>query len=162
MLSLCESLKTLLDGVFEKKLLPNRRGEMVAPEMIVGWIPPKKAGDDGDRIPCVQIVPLAGETSSVYEEGSICTVILQIQTWSGDHRGWADCLNLIQDIRLALLSLPGRTLDERYRMEPVGDGKKLLEWRLYEDQPDPFWIAEVTVHFGMSTPEALPIPMPRF
>jgi hypothetical protein len=151
MLLLCEALKTHLEGVVQEFPVPKKGSGRTPPEVITGWLIPKSAGPPGDdHVPCVQIVPIEGSDGPLPEEGGRCSVVMVIQTWAEDHRGWMDCANILQGIRTSLLTLPGRTLANKYALTPKD--RKILEWRFFEDQPAPYGIAEMTAHFAIPAP----------
>ena len=153
MLLLCGALKKHLEGVLQDFPVPKKGVGRVPPEVITGWLIPEKARaqDAGEkRVPFVQIVPIEGSDGPQPVEGGICSVIMQIQVWAEDHRGWEDCANILQGIRTSLLTLPGHTLANKYDMVPKE--KKILEWRFFEEQPDPFGVAEIMAHFVIPAP----------
>ncbi|WP_198468987.1 hypothetical protein [Acetomicrobium sp. S15 = DSM 107314] len=144
MLLLCDALKELLLEALANLELPGKDGPAV-PNVIVGWLPPRRAGEkEGEEFPFVRILPLEGFDQRTQ---GICTVSILVGAWANDADGWRDCVNVLQRIRLALTSTPGQTVAGRYRLEE--EQNKLIEWRLYEDQPYPQWFGELTAHFSI-------------
>jgi len=153
-LLLCDALKEHILSALGALALPVKGGEYKVPAVFVGWLPPKRnaPASDPDAAPYVRILPVNGSDPEDPGNGGICSVKIEVQAWTEDADGWRDCLNVFERLRWSLLSLPGRTLAGKYMMTPV-DGK-VMEWRLFEDQPYPFWMADMTVHFVV--PAAVP------
>ena len=96
--------------------------------------------DIESNFPCV-IVKLDEATDS--EEGTLTQTRVNVRFLVGtydesaDCQGYRDVLNIIEVIRQDLLTLPGRILDQRYRMEMP------LKHYLFDDQPWPIYFGQI-------------------
>ena len=96
--------------------------------------------DIESNFPCV-IVKLDEATDK--EEGTLTqtriNVLFLVGTYddSADCQGYRDVLNIIEVIRQDLLTLPGRVLNQRYRMEMP------MKNYLFEDQAWPIYFGQI-------------------
>ena len=148
MLLLCDELRKFIEKQIEQLPVQKKDSGQSPPKVLVGWLPPKTAGaKDTDDYPFIRILPLNGEDNNgpMGGEGQ-CTLSILVGCWAEDPEGWRDSVNLMQRIRLALLALPGQTLANRYRIAEQ-ENSRIVEWRVFEDQPYPQWLAEIKVTF---------------
>ena len=96
--------------------------------------------DIESNFPCV-IVKLDEATDR--EEGTLTETRVNVRILVGtydesaDCQGYRDVLNIIEVIRQDLLTLPGRVLDKRYRLEMQ------LKHYLFDDQPWPIYFGQI-------------------
>ena len=96
--------------------------------------------DIESNFPCV-IVKLDEATDR--EEGTLTQTRVNVRILVGtydesaDCQGYRDVLNIIEVIRQDLLTLPGRVLDKRYRLEMQ------LKHYLFDDQPWPIYFGQI-------------------
>lgn len=124
------------------RLLTKTEGQSRPPQIIDGYLPPKRSTNEDD-FPFV-IVRAEGGVSQMGRTSVEVSFIIGSYTTETD--GYAHCLEIMQRIRTALCQLPNQTLNARYQLEfPI-------EWRNIPDQPYPQWIIEMTTHWVMNTP----------
>ena len=122
--------------------LPQPSGITVKPKDDSDSIVPQgyTSTDIESNFPCV-IVKLYDSTDK--EEGSIDQTRIGVNFLVGTYDESPDCqwyrdvLNIIEVIRQDLLTLPGRVLDQRYRLEMP------LKNYLFEDQPWPIYFGQI-------------------
>lgn len=141
--------KLLIDlGVFIEDVVKDYRmptktpGNLRAPQIIDGYLPPKRSTPDDD----FPFVIVRAEEGIAQQGQTQVTVSLIIGTYTTETDGYAHCLEIMQRIRTALCQLPNQTLNARYQLAfPI-------EWRNVPDQPYPQWIIEMTTRWVMNTP----------
>ncbi len=89
---------------------------------------------DTEDIPCIIIRPLSG-TESV--EKANAKVKLIFITYSENSDGFKNCLNLMESVRRILTT--NTLISGEYIY------KRTLNWRLFEDQPWPYWYSEMDI-----------------
>lgn len=152
MLTACFELAEVLKKTLSNFKLKTKKGETRSPQVIVGWLPAKRAGEtDDEAFPFVRILPLEGYDDM--HEG-VCSVSILFGAWADDAKGWMDALNAFQYCRIAIASLPGMFLFSACLTEAKG---KVIEWKLYEEQYFPQWFAEMKVNMIIDKPEPLPL-----
>lgn len=139
-LLLLEELKLFLEGVVADYSLETNKGQLKAPQVIEGWLPPKESNDIPD-VPYVILRMTDGEDNS---DIARTNVKILIGTYSEEVDGWKDAVNVLLRIRQQLLTV--RTLGKKFRMELP------LKWKLFEEQPYPIWIGEITTIWAVALP----------
>lgn len=123
--------------------LPVQNGEMRAPKVIDGYLPPKRSGSDDD----FPFVVVRSEAGSVEEEMTTTTVSFIVGCYTKEVDGYRYCVNVMSRIRNALAMLPNGILANKYRLEfPI-------EWSLVADQPYPYWQLDMTTKWVYNTPQ---------
>ncbi|MEC0269061.1 hypothetical protein [Paenibacillus anseongense] len=112
------------------------------PQVHIGYLPQKTAtnAQNGD-FPYIIVRALKGSDED--EKGCGTTVKLLFGTQSTDDDGFMDVLNVMEDVRIALLKK--RLLDHRYDMQLP------YQWQLFEEQPSPEWIGEAMTTWTLPT-----------
>lgn len=96
--------------------------------------------DIESNFPCV-IVKLDDATDR--EEGTLTQTRVNVRILVGtydespDCQGYRDVLNIIETVRQDLLTMPGRVLDKRYRLEMP------MKNYLFDDQPWPIYFGQI-------------------
>ncbi|MGI6436406.1 MAG: hypothetical protein ACOX0F_13855 [Syntrophomonadaceae bacterium] len=137
---LTKELCAFLETVLTEFLLETGKGQDKAPQVAEGWLPPKGSSDKPD-FPYV-IVRLCEGTDS--EERGQATIKIIVGTYSEEIEGWKDVGNIIMRIRNTLLIT--RILNNRYQLELP------LKWQLFEEQPYPEWIGQITTKWTIALP----------
>lgn len=137
---LVEELCAFLETVLNEFVLETGKGPDKAPRVVEGWLPPKGSSDEPD-FPYVIVRLCEGEDND--ERGRV-TIKIIVGTYSEEIEGWKDAGNIIMRIRNTLLIT--RTLNNRYRLELP------LNWKLFEEQPYPEWIGEITTSWTIALP----------
>lgn len=119
--------------------------EQRAPTVINGFLPPKRSKDDPD-FPFVIVRPGEGTTGS--DGMSRVTVKMLIGCFSEDFDGHEYGLIVLAQLRTGFMQHP--TLESRFRMELP------FNWKLYDDQPYPEWMIEITTQWTIPTPQEIP------
>lgn len=143
---LSKALRVLIEKEVSEYRLPVKNGEPRSPRVLNGYLPPKRSGTDDD-FPFVIVRPDSGETEADQVK---VTVDVIIGCYTEEFDGHEYCLNVMQRIRTALMSLPNGILDSRYVLEfPI-------KWSNFAEQPYPFW------QFDMETKWVYTPPQPIF
>lgn len=129
-----------MEGVVADYLLETNKGQAKAPQVVEGWLPPKESTEVPD-VPYVILRLLEGEDSA---ESAQVNIKILVGSYSEDTDGWKDAVNVILRIRERLLI--NRTLGKKFRL------KQPLKWKLFEEQPYPIWIGEITTIWTVALP----------
>ncbi|MDP5277145.1 hypothetical protein [Chengkuizengella axinellae] len=129
---LIQSLCKFLEGVVENYTLESNIKTLKTPQIVDGFLPPKKGNQPEAEFPYIIVRLVEGEDE---KEESTTTIKMLFGTYSEDVQGFHDVLNLMEKVRQALLKK--RTIDNKFRMELP------YKWEVPEEQPHPEW-------FGMS------------
>lgn len=144
--NLTRALRIHLAKALENFRLPVQNGEMRQPQIVNGFLPPKRS-KDGDDFPFVIIRPSSGSTE---RENTDTLVDIIIGCYSEDMDGYELCLNVLSRIRNALTMMPNQTIDGRFRLGfPIS-------WKLDETQPYPLWQIDMQTRWQSLTPEIRP------
>ncbi|CCJ32888.1 hypothetical protein [Caloramator australicus] len=143
-IELLNELKKFIENVVEEYVLEtNNRETKKEPQVVVGYLPAKGESDIPDY-PYVIIRAMNGVDN---QEKSEIKINLIIGTYSDDHEGWQDTLNIIQRIRQRLLEQ--RTLAKKFRLELP------LEWELFEEQALPEWNGLIKTIWTIPQPQEI-------
>lgn len=126
-------------------LLPVQKGEVRPPKVIEGYLPPKRSGVDDD-FPCVIIRPEKGE---VEENAANISAVLIVGCWSEEFDGYKHCVNVMERIKSALVTMENGTLADKYILQYP------IKWELAPEQPYPFWQLEMGLSFAHRAPQYL-------
>ena len=120
-------------------------GELRAPQVINGYLPPKRSGSKDD-FPFVLVRADEGVTDAECTEVQVSIIV---GTYSEDYDGHEYCLNIMSRIREALCTLPDSTLANRYILQlPV-------KWSGYAEQPYPYWQIDMQTSWLILTPQPI-------
>ena len=124
--------------------LETKNGELKAPQIIEGYLPPKRAKNDDDDVPFV-IVRFDDSTSELGQTAVTMSIVIGCYTLETD--GYLYCLQVFECLRRALCEMPHQTLDERYQLAfPI-------ECKNIDEHPYPYWQLEMTTHWVFNTPQ---------
>ncbi|GEB35305.1 hypothetical protein [Brevibacillus parabrevis] len=129
---LMHSLKTFLEEVVVDVELTNPKGTLTTPQVFLEALPQRKADSQEEDYPFIIVRAAGGED---LEDGSTASLNLIVGTYSKDDSGFIDVLNIIEDVRQALLKK--RVVGQSFRMELP------LKWKLFDEQPYPGWVGEM-------------------
>ena len=141
--NLAIALGVFIEDAIKELRLKTKKGELRAPQIVDGYLPPKRTLEDDD-FPFV--IVRAEEGTSFMGQTSV-TVALIIGCYTTETDGYAHCMEIMQRIRSALCQMPEQTLDERFQLEfPI-------VWRNAPEQPYPQWQLEMTTKWTFNTPQ---------
>ena len=141
--NLSRALCEFVESVTKDFRLETKSGELKAPQIVEGYLPPKRNNADED-FPFV-IVRFEDSKSELGQTDVTMSIIIACYTQDMD--GYLYCLSVYEAIRRALCEMPFQTLDERYQLGfPI-------ECKNIPDQPWPYWQLEMTTHWTFSTPQ---------
>ena len=139
---LASALRAFIAGAVKDYRLPVKHGEMRAPTVVNGFLPPKRSNTEDD-FPFVLVRLEKGQTTP---EETTCTAVIIIGCYTTEFDGHEYCINVMERIKQALCSLPFGTLAERYQLRyPV-------KWELPDEQPYPQWQVGMTTEWAMQAP----------
>ena len=139
---LAKALRAFIAGVISEYRLPVKNGEPRAPEVVNGFLPPKRSSVEDD-FPFVLVRLEKGETNL---EETTCTAAIIIGCYTAEFDGHEYCLNVMERIKQALCSMPFGTLANRYQLRyPV-------KWELPDEQPYPQWQIGMTTKWAFNAP----------
>lgn len=148
---LCRAIRDLVADAVKDFALPvkavgqNAEGELRAPTVINGYLPPKRAKAPDD-FPFVVVRADEGTTDN---EGTEVQVSIIVGSYTQEYDGHEYCLNVMTRIRTALCSLPSMTLKKRYVLQlPV-------KWSGYAEQPWPYWQIDMTTTWLIHAPQTI-------
>lgn len=142
---LTKALREKIEEIVKDYRLPVENGEPRCPQVINGYLPPKRSGADDD-FPFIIVRAEGGKSE---EEQTEITIALIIGCYSDEYNGHEHCINIMTRIRLALASMENHVLDKRFVLQfPI-------EWELLREQPYPQWQLEMTTHWVYNTPQAI-------
>ena len=141
--NLAIALGVFIEGALKDLRLKTKKGELRAPQVVDGYLPPKRTLDDDD-FPFV-IVRAEEGVSDMGQ--TVVTISLIVGCYTTETDGYAHCMEIMQRIRFALCRMPNQTLAGRYQLEfPI-------TWRNTPEQPYPQWQLEMTTKWVFNTPQ---------
>lgn len=140
---LTEALRKLVAEAVKDYVLPVENGKERAPQVINGYLPPKRSGVHDD-FPFVVVRAENGKNEADRME---MTVAIIIGCYTKEVTGHEYCINIMQRIRTALVNLPNGLLDSRYLLNYP------IEWTILAEQPYPQWQLDMTTRWSFRTPE---------
>ncbi|WP_312117946.1 hypothetical protein [Brevibacillus reuszeri] len=137
---LMRSLKTFLEEVVENVELTSPKGVLTKPQVFLEQLPQKSASSQEEDFPFIIVRAMGGEDRT---DGASASINLLVGTHSKDDDGFMDVMNIIEDVRQALLK--NRIVGGSFRLELP------LKWKLFEEQPWPGWIGEINTLWTIPT-----------
>lgn len=128
--------------------LPTKAGGTRAPEILNGYLPPKRT-KTGDDFPFVLVRADRGQTAP---DATTVSVSIIVGVYSEDFDAHDICLSVMAKIRQALYDLPDGTLSERYQFRPG------FSWENFPEQGWPYWQLDIKTEWLMPAPEIAPDP----
>lgn len=139
---LTKALQELCREAVKNFQLPTKGKELRAPQIINGFLPPKRSGDKED-FPFVIVRP----EECVSDRGSEqIKVTIIVGCYSEEYDGFEYGLNVATRIKEKLLTLPAETLNQKYQFVFP------LKWRMTSEQPYPEWQIEIETDWVTNTP----------
>ncbi|WGV57791.1 hypothetical protein QIH01_20180 [Brevibacillus brevis] len=129
---LMRSLQTFLEQVVANVELTSPKSASARPQVFLEALPQRKADSQEEDYPFIIVRAAGGEDQA---DGSTFSITLLVGTHSKSDDGFIDVLNIIEDVRQALLKK--RVVGQSFRMELP------FKWKLYDEQPYPGWIGEM-------------------
>ena len=96
----------------------------------------KESDIDPEDIPCIIVRPISGIENVEEAVGKAKLIFI---TYSEDINGYKNCLNLMESVR--------RTLTTNIIIDGQYSYKRVMNWRLFEEQPYPYWYGEMNIEF---------------
>ncbi len=137
--ALCEFVREVTKDL----QLQAKGGELKAPQVFEGELPPKRSNDKDDY-PFV-IVRFEDSKSDLGQTN--VAMIIAIGCYTQETTGHLDCLQVYERIKRALCEMPFQTLDDRYQLGFPIECKNIPE------QPWPYWQLEMTTNWTFNTPQ---------
>jgi hypothetical protein len=139
---LTKALQELCREAVKNFQLPTKGKELKAPQIVNGFLPPKKK-DDKDDFPFVIVRP----EECVSERGSEeIKVIIIVGCYSEEYDGFEYGLNVVTRIKEKLMTLPAETLNRKYQLTYP------IKWNMIPEQPFPQWQLEIETNWVTNTP----------
>ena len=148
---LTRAIRELVAAAVKNFALPTKpergfaEGELRAPQVVNGYLPPKRTGQKDD-FPFVLVRADEGATD---QDSTEVKVSIIVGTYSEEYDGHEYCLNVMARIRTALCSLPGMVLANRYRLQHP------IKWSTYAEQPYPYWQLDMQTTWYIRTPQPI-------
>lgn len=141
---LVDELQTFIGGVVgDYQMETNRPNLSKAPQVIAGYLPPKKSDSSSDPDFPFVIVRLIEGTDTQDDAKVVIKIIAG--TFSEDAQsGWRDPVNILQRIRTELLKR--RVVGGKFRLEFP------LKIEMPEEQPFPEWVGFMTTTWTIAQP----------
>lgn len=140
---LAKALRDHLAKELDAFRLPAQSGEHRPPQIINGYLPPKRSGWNDD-FPFVIVRPESGRVEMGETD---ITVSIIVGCYTEEMDGHEHCMNVASRIRNALTMLPNQTLDRRFML------RFPLSWKLHAEQPYPLWQIDMETRWVTKTPE---------
>jgi len=139
---LVDELRNFIDDVVKNYWLETNKQDLnKPPQVVTGYLPPKKSTPDPDY-PFV-IVRLVEGTDN--QEGATVTVKIIVGTYSEDaQNGWRDVANIIQRIWTELFKR--RVIAKKFMVEYP------MKFEMPEEQPFPEWVGIMTTTWTVAHP----------
>lgn len=136
MIELCSAIEEHVARAVADLRMTHPHGDPRAPAVVHGYLPPKKRGVDDEDAPFIIVRPVEGSDT---DDGSTVSVAIIFSAYAEDERGVDEVLVALQRVRIALLE--ERVIEKRFRL------RLPLDWRVYEDQPAPYWMAAIVTRW---------------
>ncbi len=141
---LIDELKVFIEEIVKNYWLETKNDTSKAPQVITGYLPPKKSTPDPDY-PFV-IVRLSKGKDQQGSGGAVVRII--IGTYSEDSQnGWRDVANIIDRIWNELMKK--QVIGKKFKIEYP------LDWDIPEEQPYPYWIGVMDTNWTVPHPVPL-------
>lgn len=131
---LVDELRDFVDEVVRNYWFETNRQDITkAPQVVTGYLPPKKSSPDPDY-PFVIVRLVEGSDNP---EGATVTVKIIVGTYSEDaQNGWRDVANIIERVWIELFKK--RIIGKKFMVEYP------MKFEMPEEQPFPEWIGIMT------------------
>jgi hypothetical protein len=140
---LTKALRELCEQAVAEFRLPTKDGKTLrAPQIVNGFLPPKRSTDIDD-FPFVLVRPEAGTTERGTEE---IRVNIIVGCYSEEYDGYEYGVNVIERIKEKICTLPAETLAERYQL------RYPLKWNMVPEQPWPQWQIDMETIWVFNSP----------
>jgi len=138
---LVDEIKSFIEEVVKNYWLETNKDTNKAPQVVTGYLPPKKSTPDPDY-PFVIVRLVEGSDS---QDGATVTVKIIVGTYSEDvQNGWRDVASIIQRIWTELFKK--RIIAQKYRVEYP------MKFEMSEEQPFPEWVGIMTTTWTVAHP----------
>lgn len=137
-----DELATYLTTALENFKIETKTGTR-PPKIFKYFLPTKTKVSEGD-FPLVIIRPITGEDN---ENQTNITVKFICGVFSEDEDGVYDLASLIEKLRKIFL--------ENYELSNKFKIEKPFKWEIYDDQPYPQWLGEITAICNIPQPQVL-------
>ena len=140
---LTKALRELCEQAVAEFRLPTKDGKTLrAPQIVNGFLPPKRSTDIDD-FPFVLVRPEAGTTERGAEE---IRVNIIVGCYSEEYDGYEYGVNVMERIKEKICTLPDETLAQRYQM------RYPLKWNMVPEQPWPQWQIDMETIWVFNSP----------
>lgn len=139
-IELAKELGKFIAAAVKDYRLPVRNGDLRAPQVVIGYLPPKRS-KGMDDFPFVIVRPVKGQSE---ERTSSATVDLIIGCYCEEDEGFEHCLNVMSSIRTALCR--AGTIANKYQF------RQPITWELAPEQPFPQWLLSMTTEWVFAAP----------
>ncbi|KEO84759.1 hypothetical protein [Tumebacillus flagellatus] len=136
---LMTAIRSFLNNVVKDTSFETTEGTNKPPQVLDGWLPPKGEGD-GPDYPFILVRPIEGE--DICGVSASAQVKLLFGTYSNDANGFLDVINLMERVRIALLT--AGIIDGSFRLDSY-------KWKLFEEQPAPEFVGEAVSFWTLPT-----------
>lgn len=143
---LLEEIRVKIKEIVKDFRLPVENGEIRAPKIFNGYLPPKRH-DKKDDFPFILV--RAGNGRLKKDGTRFTTVYIIIGCYAEDFDGQEYCLNVMSRICGALMSMDNETLADKYVIQDEP------EWTFADEQAYPFWQLDLTTHWGYKAPQSI-------
>lgn len=140
---LTQAIREFVENAVKDFRFPVKNGEARAPEIVNGYLPPKRTGKNDD-FPFVVVYPASGE---IERDATGTEIELIIGNYSAEYDGYEFCMNMLSRIRNALAMLPDNILAGKYQLlYPIS-------WENIEEQPYPQWQMRIKTQWKTVSPQ---------
>ena len=140
---LTKALRLFIEDAVKDFRLPTKSGELRAPIILNGYLPPKRSGVE-DEFPFVLVRPDKGSTDRDKTEVDVSIIV---GCYSEEFDGYELCFNVMTRIRDALASMDCGTLANKYQLQYP------LKWENFDEQPWPQWQLDLITKWWFKAPE---------
>ena len=122
--------------------------EVGPPRVFDGFLPAKRSGQ-GEDYPFVIVRPADGQTSA--RDESTVQIKFIIGTFDDDAQnmnGYRDCMIIMGTIRRFFMERPIFAKNFMFQRQ--------FQWRVFEEQPYPYWMMECTAGWNVATAQIEP------
>ena len=140
---LTKAVRELCAEAVKNFRLPTEGGEVLsAPQIVNGFLPPKRSGTKDD-FPFVIVRPTECGMNRGNQEIKVSIVV---GCYSEDFDGYEYCVNVAERIAEHIATLPAETLKRKYQM------RFPLKWSVVEEQPYPQWQVDMETTWVYNSP----------
>lgn len=140
---LTKALRELCEQAVKDFRLPTKDGKTLrAPQIVNGFLPPKKS-TDLDDFPFVLVRP---EQCTTDRESEEVRVNIIVGCYSEEYDGFEYGVNVVERIKEKICTLPAETLAQRYQM------RYPIKWTMVPEQPWPQWQIDMETIWIFNSP----------